>query len=45
MFPFRKWLLKPSTNTIITLEEECFNYCLSRARMVTDGAYDKLMGR
>ena len=38
-FPFRKWLMKPFTNAVLSREERYFDYRLSRARMVTEGAY------
>ena len=44
-FPFRKWLMKPFTNAVLSREERYFNYRLSRARMVTEGAYGRLKGR
>ena len=44
-FPFRTWLLKPFTSAMLTPEERYFNYCLSRALTVTEGAYGKLKGR
>ena len=44
-FPFQPWLMKPYTNAVLTPEERYFNYRLSRARMVTEGAYGQLKGR
>ena len=44
-FPFRTWLMKPFTNAILTPEQRNLNYRLSRARMVTEGAYGQLKGR
>ena len=44
-FPFRSWLMKPYTNTVLSPQERYFNYRLSRARMVTEGAYGRLKGR
>ena len=44
-FPFRTWLMKPFTNAILTPEQRNLNYRLSRARMVTEGAYSQLKGR
>jgi len=44
-FPFQPWLLKPYTNAILTEKQRYFNYRLSRARMVTEGAYGQLKGR
>ena len=44
-FPLCTWLLKPFTNAILSPEQRNFNYRLSRARMVTEGAYGQLKGR
>ena len=44
-FPLRTWLMKPYTNAILTPKQRYFNYRLSRARMVTEGAYGQLKGR
>ena len=44
-FPFRPWMMKPFTNSVLTPQQRNFNYRLSRARMVTEGAYGKLKGR
>ena len=44
-FPFQSWLIKPYTNTVLTQKQKYFNYRLSRARMVTEGAYGQLKGR
>ena len=44
-FPFSTWLMKPYSNAILTPEQRYFNYRLSRARMVTEGAYGQLKGR
>ena len=44
-FPLRTWLLKPYTNAVLTPQQRYFNYRLSRARMVTAGAYGQLKGR
>ena len=38
-------LLKPFTNAILTSEKRYFNYCLSRAQRITEGAHDQLKGR
>ena len=43
-FPFRSWLMKPYTNAVLSPQERYFNYRLSRARMVTEGAYGRLKG-
>lgn len=44
-FPFEPWLLKPYTNAVLTEKQSYFNYRLSRARMVTEGAFGQLKGR
>ena len=44
-FPLQTWLMKPYTNAVLTLRQRYFNYRLSRARMVTEGAYGQLKGR
>ena len=41
-FPLCTWLMKPSTNAVLTPQQRNFNYRLSRARMVTEGAYGQL---
>ena len=44
-FPFQTWLMKPYTNAVLTEKQKYFNYRLSRARMVTEGAYGQLKGQ
>ena len=44
-FPLTTWLMKPFTNAILTEKQRYFNYRLSRARMMTEGAYGQLKGR
>ena len=44
-FPLKKFLMKPYTNAVLTPEQKYFNFRLSRARMVTEGAYGQLKGR
>ena len=45
-FPFQTFLMKPYTNAVLTEKQiKYLNYRLSRARMVTEGAYGKLKGR
>ena len=44
-FPLRGWLMKPYTDAILSPQQKYFNYRLSRARMVTEGAYGQLKGR
>ena len=44
-FPLKNWLLKPYTNAILSPKQRYFNYRLSRARIVIEGAYGQLKGR
>ena len=44
-FPLQSWLMKPYTNATLSPKQRHFNYRLSRARMVTEGAYGQLKGR
>lgn len=44
-FPLCTWLMKPFTNATLSPSQRNFNYRLSRARMVTEGAYGQLTGR
>ena len=44
-FPLQPWLMKPCTNANPTLQQRYYNYWLSRARMVTEGAFGQLKGR
>ena len=44
-FPFETWLMKPFTNAVRTPKQRYFNYRLSRARMIVEGAYGQLKGR
>lgn len=44
-FPFCPWLMKPYGNSVLGRKQGYFNYRLSRARMVTEGAYGQLKGR
>lgn len=44
-FPLQSWLMKPYTNAVLSKEQRNFNYRLSRARMVTEGAYGQMKGR
>ena len=44
-FPFEEWLMKPYTNSVLLPRQRYFNYRLSRARMVIEGAYGHLKGR
>ena len=45
VFPFQAWLMKPYTNAVLTEKQKYFNYRLSRARMVTEGACGQPKGR
>ena len=44
-FPLQTWLMKPFTNAVLSPQQCYFNYRLSRARMVSEGAYGQLKGR
>ena len=44
-FPLQPWLMKPCTNANPTLQQRYYNYRLSRARMVKEGAFGQLKGR
>ena len=45
-YPIQPWLLKPFTESpSMTDVEKCFNYRLSRARMVVENAFGRLKGR
>ena len=44
-FPLRTWLMKPFTNAVLSPKQRYYNYRLSRARMVSEGAYGQLKGR
>ena len=44
-FPLEKWLMKPYGDAVLSEKQKYFNYRLSRARMVTEGAYGQLKGR
>ena len=44
-FPLRTWLMKPYTDAVLSAQQKYFNYRLSRARMVTEGAFGQLKGR
>ena len=44
-FPIAPWLMKPYTDAVLSPKQRYFNYRLSRARMVTEGAYGQLKGR
>jgi len=45
VFPLCTWLMKPYGQASLTPQQRYFNYRLSRARMVTEGAYGQLKGR
>ena len=44
-FPFKTYLMKPYANAILSKQQRYFNYRLSRARMVIEGAFGQLKGR
>ena len=44
-FPLTTWVMKPFTHAVLSEKQRHFNYRLSRARMVTEGAYGQLKGR
>ena len=44
-FPLTTWLMKPFTHAVLSEKQRHFNHGLSRARMVTEGAYGQLKGR
>ena len=44
-FPFLPWLMKPYGSAVLTEMQRYFNYRLSRARMVVEGAFGQLKGR
>ena len=44
-FPLQSWMMKPHGDAVLTQEKAYFNFRLSRARMVTEGAFGKLKGR
>ena len=44
-FPLRTWLLKPYGNAVLTEDQRYFNFRLSRARLVTEGAFGRLKCR
>ena len=44
-YPLMSWLLKPFAFGTTSMEQQSFNYRLSRARMVIENAYGRLKGR
>jgi hypothetical protein len=42
-FALQPWLLKPYTDAVLSDKMRYFNYRLSRARMVTEGAFGQLI--
>ena len=45
-YPMQTWLMKPfADNSSLTLEQKCFNYRLSRARIVVENAFGRLKAR
>ena len=45
VFSLRSWIMKSHGDAVLTPEKAYFNYCLSRARMIMEGAFGKLKGR
>ena len=43
--PLRSWIMKLHGDAVLTPEKAYFNYRLSRARIITEGAFGKLKGR
>ena len=41
-FPLRSWIMKSHGDAALTPEKAYFNYRLSRARMITEGAFGKM---
>ncbi len=44
-FLIETWIMKPYSNAVLTKDQKYFNYRLSRARMVVEGAYGQQKGR
>ena len=44
-FPMRSWLMKPYGDAVLPEKKRYFNYRLSQARMVSEGAFGKLKSR
>ena len=44
-FPFHSWLMNLFSNAVLSIDQTCFNYRLSRARIVTERACGRLKGR
>ena len=44
-FPMKSWVCKPYGDAVLTEKKRYFNYCLSRARMVSECAFGKLKSR
>ena len=45
-YPLKSWLLKPFPhNGLLTHSQQCFNYRLSKARIVVESTYGQLKGR
>lgn len=45
-YPIQTWLMKPfAHNTSLTAQQKCFNYRLSRARIVVENAFGRLKAR
>ena len=44
-FPLRPWIMKPHGDAVLSREKRYFNFRLSRARLVTEGAFGRLKSR
>ena len=44
-FPMKPWMCKPFADTVLTEKKCYFNYCLSHACMVSEGAFGKFKSR
>ena len=45
VFSLRSWIMKSHGDAVLTPEKAYFNYCLSRARIIMEGAFGELKGR
>ena len=44
-YPLLPWLMKPFPHTTLSEEQQRYNYCLSRARIVIENAFGRLKSR